>query len=399
MPPKEHAKFHSIVLLTYCLNKLYGLSPFSYNFTTRTCTASSVAVAYCIVNILFLLFFYPTFCIPLYYAMVNANFEGNLESTVGTAQGTIEFIAVILTQCVYLYYRKEIIVYFNRKIAYEKKIVQYSQTLYGGMHFVIRLIVLIAIFLLKLCANHMTMYIIPSITLPIFIILTINLVPNAVMTLAGCNFTMEVITLRYFAAQINFMLCKIGQLTNLPQATSTAKKTVIYCKASEAIDELLILHSELNEILVMFNKVQSFVLLLFFMNKFAELIIPIFFVYLAAIGLSIADIETNVYISIILTNIFSFLELKMATMFSDQLINEIATTGKILHEFPIQNADDRLKESINRFSIQILQEKRPIIVCGMYRVDNSLLYIMASSMTSYLILLIQFQIEARKSGI
>uniref|UniRef100_A0A240SYU1 Gustatory receptor n=1 Tax=Phlebotomus papatasi TaxID=29031 RepID=A0A240SYU1_PHLPP len=395
MPPKEHAKFHSIVLLTYCLNKLYGLSPFSYNCTTKPCTTSSVAVAHCIVNILFLLFFYPTFCIPLYYAMVNANFEGNLESTVGTTQVTIEFIAVILTQCVYLYYRKELVVYFNRKIAYEKKIVEYSQILYGNVYFAVQNAASIILFLIKFAANHMMISQIPSMTVTRFIILIIYLVPNTVMTIAGCNFTMEVITLRYFAAQINFMLCKIGQqLTNLPQATSTAKKTVIYCKASEAIDELLILHSELNEILVMFNKVQSFVLLIFFMNKFAELIIPIFFVYLAAIGLSKVDIDTNVYISTTLTNIFSFLELKMATMFSDQLINEIATTGKILHEFPIQNADDRLKESINRFSVQILQEKRPIIVCGMYRVDNSLLYIMASSMTSYLILLIQFQIEA-----
>uniref|UniRef100_A0A3F2ZEE4 Gustatory receptor n=1 Tax=Phlebotomus papatasi TaxID=29031 RepID=A0A3F2ZEE4_PHLPP len=400
MPPKEHAKFQKILRLTYYLSKFYGLSPFTYNFTTRRCTVSPAAVAYCIVIILFMLSFYPIYCIPLYHTMISENFEGDLESTVGKSQSAVEFIAVVLNQCIYLYYRKEIVVYFNRKIAYEKKIVQHSQILYENVHFVVQIVASIIIFFIKFTANHMMIYQVPSMTVTRFIILTIYLVPNAVMTLAGCNFTIEAITLRYFAAQINFMLSKmVQQLKTLPQTTSAAKKIAISCEFSDKIDHLLVLHSELNEVVIMFNNLNSFVLLLFFMYKFAEFIIPVFFEYLVVIGLSVTEVKVNLYISSTLIIIFSVMESAMATISCSQLINEIATTGRILHQFPIQNADDRLKESINRFSIQILQEKRPIIVCGMYKVDNSLLYIMASSMTSYLIILIQFQIEGSKSKI
>ncbi|XP_059621190.1 putative gustatory receptor 28b [Phlebotomus argentipes] len=100
-------------------------------------------------------------------------------------------------------------------------------------------------------------------------------------------------------------------------------------------------------------------------------------------GYSNFSMASNVFIQSFVNNCFSVIEIVLV----------MTKTAKILHEFPVHQTDDRLKESISRFSLQILQEKRPISVCGMFNVDNTLLYSMISSMTSYLILLIQFQME------
>ncbi|XP_059621658.1 gustatory receptor for sugar taste 43a-like [Phlebotomus argentipes] len=89
----------------------------------------------------------------------------------------------------------------------------------------------------------------------------------------------------------------------------------------------------------------------------------------------------------------NFISIFLCIGVCERMQQEMTTTAKILHEFPVHQTDDRLKESISRFSLQILQERRPISVCGMFNVDNTLLYSMISSMTSYLILLIQFQLQ------
>uniref|UniRef100_A0A8W9BM02 Gustatory receptor n=1 Tax=Phlebotomus papatasi TaxID=29031 RepID=A0A8W9BM02_PHLPP len=395
MSVKEELNFHLFALISYYTNKVFGIFPFSYNYSARSFQKSIFSVLYSLSVVIFMSYFYPMYCVSFYFQMLNRNFRGTLETYVGIIQSTFEFVVLILTNCVYLYHKNDIVDYLNLKISYGEKIVKLSQKCDGKINFLTMILISILTFIVKLIMDTLLI-----IFQPIMqetdkkMLFAIYLIPNTVTTLIGCTFCLEVISLQFFAYQINSSLLKIAHcISGLSNINSNAKKMIFCCHLSDKVDELLILHSELNDILLKFNNHQNPVLILYHFNKFVEITIPLFFEYSVLTGSSETTPTLDMYASATLINLIGFFELAITAVFCDKLIKEMERTGRILHEFPVQNADDRLKESINKFSLQILQEKRPIIVCGMYRVDNSLLYIMTSSITSYLILLIQFHIE------
>ncbi|XP_055599632.1 putative gustatory receptor 28b [Uranotaenia lowii] len=68
-------------------------------------------------------------------------------------------------------------------------------------------------------------------------------------------------------------------------------------------------------------------------------------------------------------------------------------TSEILHRFNALNMDPRLKQSVEMFLVQLMHQPIRFTACGMFTLDYSILFSIVTSATSYLIILIQFELS------
>uniref|UniRef100_A0A7G3ACL4 Gustatory receptor n=1 Tax=Lutzomyia longipalpis TaxID=7200 RepID=A0A7G3ACL4_LUTLO len=392
MSETKKANFYRYSTYLYYFNKLFGLCAFHYNPFNRQFKESIPSIIYCLILLLYTTIYCPNLIISFKDILENT-FSINLAIYIGLFHAALQLFSVVSVQYFNIYYRKRIIDYLNCKVIFEKKMNQFVPKIYRNRYFTTRAATVIIVLIFKLISHYVIMFFVTNQDTTMLIALLFYMIPMAITTLTGCNFAMEIISFQYFTSQINFSLYElVDQIKDVPKNTSSAQKMVLSCKICDKLDEFSILYSEMNIILTKFNKLETVILLIYFFNKFIELIVPTFFEYLSYVGFLKGEVTYEMMINGVINDLFSGLELIMCVALNFSLL-QMATTGKILHEFPIHKVDDRLKESISQFSIQILQEKRPISLCGMFNVDNTLLYSMISSMTSYLILLIQFQLQ------
>lgn len=80
----------------------------------------------------------------------------------------------------------------------------------------------------------------------------------------------------------------------------------------------------------------------------------------------------------VLVNVFCLLYFGMRVYFvviiSDAVIEEAQKTGRILCRTAAFQVDRALKESIELFSLNILQSDKMMTVCGLFSVDKTLIY-------------------------
>uniref|UniRef100_A0A6E8V3E4 Gustatory receptor n=1 Tax=Anopheles coluzzii TaxID=1518534 RepID=A0A6E8V3E4_ANOCL len=74
------------------------------------------------------------------------------------------------------------------------------------------------------------------------------------------------------------------------------------------------------------------------------------------------------------------------------IISEAEKTGVLLNEFLPTDPNPRVERCIESFAIELLHEDFKINNCGMYDVDYTLMFSMIATITSYLIMLVQFQL-------
>ncbi|EEB13498.1 Gustatory receptor PhGr6 [Pediculus humanus corporis] len=72
-------------------------------------------------------------------------------------------------------------------------------------------------------------------------------------------------------------------------------------------------------------------------------------------------------------------------------VQEAEKTANYLHELFIDNDDVDVKEEIEIFSLQLLHRKVEFNACGFFKLDFTLLYSMVGAVTTYIIILMQFQ--------
>uniref|UniRef100_A0A240SXR0 Gustatory receptor n=1 Tax=Lutzomyia longipalpis TaxID=7200 RepID=A0A240SXR0_LUTLO len=393
MSETKKANFYRYSTCLYYFNKFFGLCAFHYNPSNRQFKESIPSIIYCLILLGFMSLYCPYLIIQFLF-VIKDTFDSNLAIYIGLFQAILQLGSVVSVQYLNIYYRKEIIEYLNQKVIFEHKINKTVSKIYRNKYFLKKASSVILVFIFKLLSNYGIMFVVAQQGASVVIDLLCYLLPIGITTLTGCNFAMEIVSLQYITSQLNFALRElVDQINDVPKNTSSAQKMVLSCKICDKLDEFSILYSELNLNIAKLNKLETFTLLIYFCNKFIELTVSAFFEYLSYVGLLKTLITYEMIINGVINDIFNGLELIMCIAYCDKLMEEVATTGKILHEFPIHKVDDRLKESISQFSIQILQEKRSISLCGLFNVDNTLLYSMISSMTSYLILLIQFQLQ------
>uniref|UniRef100_A0A182NQX2 Gustatory receptor n=1 Tax=Anopheles dirus TaxID=7168 RepID=A0A182NQX2_9DIPT len=74
------------------------------------------------------------------------------------------------------------------------------------------------------------------------------------------------------------------------------------------------------------------------------------------------------------------------------IISEAEKTGVLLNEFLPTDPNVRVERCIESFTIELLHQDFKISNCGLYNVDYTLMFSMIATITSYLIMLVQFQL-------
>ncbi|XP_050086772.1 uncharacterized protein LOC126571916 [Anopheles aquasalis] len=75
------------------------------------------------------------------------------------------------------------------------------------------------------------------------------------------------------------------------------------------------------------------------------------------------------------------------------IVSRSRRAGAILNAFINASIDRRTEQSIERFSLALMNTKSKLRVAGLFELDLEFLYSLATTTTSYLIVLIQFQLK------
>ncbi|EJY57599.1 AAEL017446-PA, partial [Aedes aegypti] len=76
----------------------------------------------------------------------------------------------------------------------------------------------------------------------------------------------------------------------------------------------------------------------------------------------------------------------------EQVMEESNKTSEILHRYNSLHMDAQLKQTVEMFLIQLMHHPIKFTACGMFTLDYSVLFSIITSATSYLIILIQFEL-------
>uniref|UniRef100_A0A240SXT1 Gustatory receptor n=1 Tax=Lutzomyia longipalpis TaxID=7200 RepID=A0A240SXT1_LUTLO len=382
MSVKEKICFDRTTSFFYYFNIIVGLGPFSYDSKKRIYKKSFKSLAYSWFILIMCLCVMP-FVLSNYVKKLKTTIRSDFAVSVAILRILLQWISVIVTALSNIWLRNQHIFYLNSKKTLNKTISIKIGTLYRMRYVLLLSLAKLVIFLCRFFGFYGVMLRVSNFNVIYFILAFITFFPTSIYSINGCNFYMEISSLRFFTFQINYCLSQLLKcVQKMPKKLSKAQRMLISCRISDKIDELSIMYAQLQETLLILNNIYATMLLLFFTNKLFEWTMQVFLEFITMTGYSAFHTGSSVFIQNIMNNIFSIID----------VVITMSETAQILHEFPIHKVDDRLRESISQFSIQILQRKRPISIYGMFDVDNTLLYSMVTSMTSYLILLIQFQL-------
>ncbi|GAB0090024.1 7TM chemoreceptor [Sergentomyia squamirostris] len=388
---RENYRVSRVAIGYFYINKVLGIFPFSYDHCQKIFKTSFPSVLYSLLLAISTVFLYSQL-INSFQAFLDTIFTSPLAKFISVFQSVYLCFEIVCVQLINIYYGKSLVNYLNNKFEFELRLNLVSKKIYRKNYYALLSLSTSVIFGMKMILNYLLITTWNDAGGLVVLAACLHMIPYAAGTLIGCSFSMEVISLRSLAAQINYTLMELSKtFQDLPERVSRLQKLNLSCQTCDKVDELMTLHSQLNKTIKKYNEFQNIVLFLYYSNKFMEIIIPIFYEYLYFMGHSKIETTFGAYVISSKLNVLNSIELMTTACCSQKLFNEMRKTGRILHEFPVHQTDSRLKESIYRFSTQILQENRPISIFGMFTVDNTLLYAMVSAMTSYLILLIQFQ--------
>uniref|UniRef100_A0A182WR05 Gustatory receptor n=1 Tax=Anopheles minimus TaxID=112268 RepID=A0A182WR05_9DIPT len=104
------------------------------------------------------------------------------------------------------------------------------------------------------------------------------------------------------------------------------------------------------------------------------------------------DVPLGTYMSSILFAAFEAIQFYYIISASSEITEQAEKTGILLNEFIPTAPNMRVEQCIESFTIELLHQDFKINNCGMYDVDYTLMFSMIATITSYLIMLVQFQL-------
>ncbi|XP_059623004.1 putative gustatory receptor 97a [Phlebotomus argentipes] len=239
--------------------------------------------------------------------------------------------------------------------------------------------------------------------------------PYFIQTFAGNFFYMGVLRVQLYLKIINESLTRaIEEMKNI-RHLSQFNQMSEYCRKSDLIDQLSIFHCEACGMMRKFTSIYAsqmlILIIIAFFNTLAQLYYLYFTIKMNLMGQQRTDWSISLYS--ILFSYFQYVDLFFHVKTSMETMQESQRTGKLLHNLPVLHADERLKKSVsliathwpngrqfnrschfqvNIFSIQIVQDKLDITICGMFPLDFTLITSSVSSLIGFLIIMIQFDL-------
>ncbi|XP_055590220.1 putative gustatory receptor 28b [Uranotaenia lowii] len=77
--------------------------------------------------------------------------------------------------------------------------------------------------------------------------------------------------------------------------------------------------------------------------------------------------------------------------------NESKQIGCLIHALALSTRNQSAKSSIKLFSLQLLQQKVEFTACGLFNIDHVLVFNIIGSVTTYILILLQFDVAQNKS--
>ncbi|XP_037029488.1 uncharacterized protein LOC119069515 [Bradysia coprophila] len=182
----------------------------------------------------------------------------------------------------------------------------------------------------------------------------------------------------FYLQQINEKIDDIvGQTKRVSNVSANRYvKDKAYCELSDRLDEITAHHSRLIELTIRLNRLCSFQILLSITNFFGILLIEIFLAYLfIAEGLLTGQPIDVPFLMIVLIYALSlFTELLLFAVGCTNVKRISDCIGYSLHREFFSDIDERLKQSMERCSIQLLHYKLNITASDMFCVENNLTF-------------------------
>ncbi|XP_055543746.1 putative gustatory receptor 28b [Wyeomyia smithii] len=172
------------------------------------------------------------------------------------------------------------------------------------------------------------------------------------------------------------------------------KKQICYRVATD-LNKLAYLHQDVTTVTKMIVKTLDYSLLLVILWCFLITIAGIFYTYTSLV----MDIRDNVKLSFIKychsfgVSFFQALQFYYIVSGSALLTKRAEKTGVVVNRFFKTDIDERTERTINMFSMGLLHQTYSVENFGMFKVDFTLMYSMVGTITSYLIIMVQFQLS------
>ncbi|XP_053661061.1 putative gustatory receptor 28b [Anopheles marshallii] len=140
--------------------------------------------------------------------------------------------------------------------------------------------------------------------------------------------------------------------------------------------------------------VLSFPMSCLLLVHFTIIISEIFYAYTSIVQDIKNDVEVplGTYMSSILFAAFEAIQFYYIISASSEITEQAEKTGILLNEFMPTAPNLCVERCIESFTIELLHQDFKINNCGMYDVDYTLMFSMIATITSYLIMLVQFQL-------
>ncbi|XP_055691169.1 gustatory receptor for bitter taste 66a-like [Lutzomyia longipalpis] len=167
-----------------------------------------------------------------------------------------------------------------------------------------------------------------------------------------------------------------------------------FCDESDLLDLLCICHYRTCKLMKSLNSIYAIQMLIFVIIAFMNSMSQLFYLYVAIRESYRNEIKANwsIYIYSLLYAYFQYMDLFFHAKSAKSAMKESRRTGRLLHKFPTVHVDGRLKKSVDIFSIQVVQNKLDITICGMFPLDYTLIASSLSSILSFLVIMIQFDL-------
>ncbi|KAJ9583550.1 hypothetical protein L9F63_022113, partial [Diploptera punctata] len=159
---------------------------------------------------------------------------------------------------------------------------------------------------------------------------------------------------------------------------------------SISILNLRILYDSLTEICKLANSSFSIPVLICIALKFISLTFKLYI--FVSRSLSNKYFLGTFDIQFVFTIIYSISNIILTIWFTTAVASEANRTGVLVHKLLNKVNDSRVKEELELFSMQLLHQKVQFTACGFFPLDFTLLHSIIGAVTTYLIILIQFQL-------
>ncbi|KAL3280917.1 hypothetical protein HHI36_004144 [Cryptolaemus montrouzieri] len=179
-------------------------------------------------------------------------------------------------------------------------------------------------------------------------------------------------------------------ITKLPEPMKNkeelAKKILSACDPVFIVDHIAALHIRLTDTAYLINKAFAIQLLIKVAITFVSIVSALYFI---AIHFSKAN-HGDLDILFVVWATSNALEVLVTVHVTSQTCDEANNCPRILHKIRNHSNNEDLQEIIEIYSLQMYHNRLIFTAIGLFPLDYTLLYSMVAGMTTYLVILIQF---------